>query len=134
MSTKNINLNLIAEWMQRFFAYYDSLLPIGSYEIIKRLQMWLNNPQCGHKEEEKFPYFFSEITIKASPSIIVQVSCRDLSNLKVLNVNIDIFYIKFTQGWQILRFYAGMRFFIILFNVWFNAFSYLTLKMRTKET
>ena len=40
--------------MQRFFNhifyYYDSSLPIGSDEIIKRLQMWLNNPICGHKE------------------------------------------------------------------------------------
>ena len=30
--------------------------------------MWLNNPQCGHKEGGKFP-FFGEITIKASPPI-----------------------------------------------------------------
>ena len=48
--------------MQRFFdgvfAYSDSLLPIGSDEITKRLQMWLNNPQCGHKEEEKFNFFW----------------------------------------------------------------------------
>ena len=48
--------------MQRFFdhifAYYDSLLPIGSDEITKRPQMWLNNPQCGHKEGGKFPFFF----------------------------------------------------------------------------
>ena len=47
--------------MQRFvddiFAYYDSPLPIGSDEIIKRLQMWWNNPQCGHKEGQKFPIF-----------------------------------------------------------------------------
>ena len=58
--------------MQRFFdhifAYYDSLLPIGSDENTKRLQMWLNNRQCGHKEQEKF-LFFGEITIKASPPI-----------------------------------------------------------------
>ena len=48
--------------MQRFvdniFAYYDSLLPIGSDKITKRLQMLLNNPQCGHKEGEKFPIFW----------------------------------------------------------------------------
>ena len=48
--------------MQRFFdhifASYDSLLPIASDEITKRLQMWLNNPQCGHKEEEKLPIFW----------------------------------------------------------------------------
>ena len=53
------SLNLIAEWIQRFFyhifAYYDSPLHIGSDEIIKRLQMWLNNPQCEHKEGQKFP-------------------------------------------------------------------------------
>ena len=53
--------------MQRLFdhifAYYDLLLPIGSEEIAKRLQMWLNNPQ-----------FFGEITIKASPPIYIQKS------------------------------------------------------------
>ena len=51
-----------------FFAYYDSLLPIGSDEIIKRPNIWLNNPQCGHKEGQKFPIFV-EITIKANPPI-----------------------------------------------------------------
>ena len=55
--------------MQRFFkhifAYYDTPLPIGSYEIIKRLQLWLKNAQCGHKEGPKIPNFFGEITIKA---------------------------------------------------------------------
>ena len=58
-STQNSRKNFIAEWMQRFFdhifASYDSLLPIGSDEITERLQMLLNNPQCGHKEVEKFP-------------------------------------------------------------------------------
>ena len=53
-------MNLIAEWMQRFsdhiFAYYDSLLPIDSDEIIKRHQIWLNNPQWGHKEGQTFPF------------------------------------------------------------------------------
>ena len=48
--------------MQRFvghiFAYYDSLLPIGSDESTKRLQMGLNNPQCEPKEGEKFPNFW----------------------------------------------------------------------------
>ena len=48
--------------MQRFFdhifSYYDSPLPIGSDEIIKRLQMWLNNSKCGHKEGQKFPIFW----------------------------------------------------------------------------
>ena len=42
--------------MQRFchiFAYYDWLLPISSYETIKRLQKWLNIPQCGYKEGQK---------------------------------------------------------------------------------
>ena len=56
--------------MQRFFdhifVYYDSPQPIGSDEIIKRLQMWLNNPQCGHKEGQKFQFLY-EITIKACP-------------------------------------------------------------------
>ena len=41
-----------------FFAYYDLLQPIGSDEITKRLQMWLNNPQCGHTEGERFPIFW----------------------------------------------------------------------------
>ena len=50
------------------FAYYDLTLPISSDEIIKRLQMCLNNPQYGHKEGQKFP-IFGEITIKASPPI-----------------------------------------------------------------
>ena len=45
------------------FAYYDSLLHIGLDEITNRLQLWLNNPQCGQKEGQKFPTF-SEITIK----------------------------------------------------------------------
>ena len=40
------------------FAYYDSLLPIGTDEITKRLHMWLNNPQYGHKERGKFPIFW----------------------------------------------------------------------------
>ena len=39
-------------------AYPESLLPIGSDEIIKRLQMWLNNSQSGHKEGQKFPSFW----------------------------------------------------------------------------
>ena len=47
--------------MQRFvdhiFAYYESLLPMGSDEITKRLQMGLNNPQCGHKEGQTFLIF-----------------------------------------------------------------------------
>ena len=51
-----------------FFAYYDSLLPIGSDEIMKGLQMLLNNLQCGHKEGEN-SQFFGEINIKASPPI-----------------------------------------------------------------
>jgi hypothetical protein len=40
------------------FALYDSLLPIDSDEITKRLQMGLNSPQCGHKEGRKFPNFW----------------------------------------------------------------------------
>ena len=59
------------DFFYHIFAYYDSPLPIsGSDEIIKRLQMSLNNPQCGHKEGQKFP-FFGEITIKASPPIYI---------------------------------------------------------------
>ena len=45
--------------MQRFFdhifAYYNSLLP--SDEITERLKMWMNNPQCGHKEGGEIPTF-----------------------------------------------------------------------------
>ena len=71
--------------MQRFFdnifAYDDLLLPIGSDEITKRLQMWLNNPQCGHKEGEKFP-FFGESTIMASPPI--WLSCSDSQTVHYL--------------------------------------------------
>jgi hypothetical protein len=48
--------------MQRFFdhifAYYDSLLAIGLDETTKRHKMWLNNPQCGHKERQTFPIFW----------------------------------------------------------------------------
>ena len=47
--------------MNRFFdhifACYDSLPPIDSDEIIKRLHIWLNNPQYGHKEGQTFPFF-----------------------------------------------------------------------------
>ena len=32
------------DFLIQIFAYYDSLLPIGSDEITNRLQMWLNNP------------------------------------------------------------------------------------------
>ena len=74
---KNLeNFNLTAELIKRFFdhifAYYDSPLPIGSDEIIKILQIWLTNPQCGHKKGQQFP-IFDEITIKASPPIYVYV-------------------------------------------------------------
>ena len=46
--------------MQRFFlshifAYYDSLLPEGSDEITKSLQMWFYYPQWGRKETRKIP-------------------------------------------------------------------------------
>ena len=58
-------------FFDHIFAYYDSLLSKGWDEITKRLQMWLNNPQCGHKEGEKFP-FFGEITINASPPLCLQ--------------------------------------------------------------
>ena len=57
------SLNLIAQVMNRFFflhilSHHDLPLPIGSDETVKRLQMWLNNSQCGHKEGQKFPIFF----------------------------------------------------------------------------
>ena len=43
--------------MQRFFdhifVYYDLPLNIGSDEINKILQIWLNIQQCGHKEGQK---------------------------------------------------------------------------------
>ena len=60
------SLNLIAELMQRFldhiFAYYDSPLPIGSDEIIKRLQMWIiHNVDI---KKGKNSQFLGEITIK----------------------------------------------------------------------
>ena len=32
-----------------------SPLPIGFEEIIRRLQMLFNNPQCSHKEGQKYP-------------------------------------------------------------------------------
>ena len=62
---KNFLIWLLSEWkfFYHTFAYYESLLTIGSYEITKRLQMRLNNPQCGNKKGAKFP-IFGEITIK----------------------------------------------------------------------
>ena len=50
-------LSICKDFLIIFFAYYDSPLHIGSKEIAKRLQMWLNNPQCGHKERGKIPNF-----------------------------------------------------------------------------
>ena len=76
-----------------FFAYYDSLLPISLDEIINRLQKWLNNPQCGRKEGEKFP-FFGEITIKASFPIYVRLTSPasyKSSKQNVFENNIDMF-------------------------------------------
>ena len=43
--------------VDNIFAYYDLLLPIGSDKITKRLPMWLNNPQCGHKKGGEIPIF-----------------------------------------------------------------------------
>ena len=40
------------------FAYYDSIQPLDSDEITKRLQMGLNNPHYGLKEGKKFPIFW----------------------------------------------------------------------------
>ena len=45
-------------FLNHIFANYDLPLPIGSDEMNKRLQMWLNNPQCGHKERQIFPIFW----------------------------------------------------------------------------
>ena len=44
--------------------------------------MWMNNPQCGHKEGENFE-FFGEITIKASPPIYVP--CVEICQNSILN-------------------------------------------------
>ena len=44
--------------MDIFLAFYDLPIPIGSDEIFKRLQIWLNNSQCGHKEGQEFPIFW----------------------------------------------------------------------------
>ena len=78
--------------MQRFFdnifAYYDSLLLIGSDEITKRLQMCLNNPQCGHKDGEEFP-IFGEITIKASPAIYIYIYFTCMPQMKQLKLIAD---------------------------------------------
>ena len=44
-----------------FWSYFCILwlvLPKGLDEFIKRLQMWLNIPQCGHKEGQKLPFFW----------------------------------------------------------------------------
>ena len=48
--------------MQSFFdnivAYYDPLLHMSSDDVIKRLQVWLNNQQCGHKCGQEIPIFW----------------------------------------------------------------------------
>ena len=66
------SLSLIAEWMQRLFdhifAYHNSLIPIGSDEIPKRLQMCWIIPNEDIKKGGNFQ-FFDEITIKESPPI-----------------------------------------------------------------
>ena len=54
---ESLYANNMKIFFNHIFAYYDSLLPIDSDEIIKRLQIWLNNPQCGHKEGQKSPFF-----------------------------------------------------------------------------
>ena len=41
------------------FAFYDSLLPRGLDEIINRLQLLLNNPECGHRKGQKITIFWS---------------------------------------------------------------------------
>ena len=45
--------------MQDFWSYFCIVwLTSNSEEIFKRLQMWLNNTQCGQKEGKKFPIFW----------------------------------------------------------------------------
>ena len=70
-------------FLNHIFAYYDSPLPIGSDEIIKRLQMWLNNPQSGHKEVLKFP-IFGEIGFRASPPIYIHNQTHGWFIIKLL--------------------------------------------------
>ena len=79
-----------AKIFDNIFAYYDSLLPIGSDEITKSLQMWLNNPQSGHKEGEN-SQFFGEITIMANPTIY-------------LKKNLDLIFLPFGFVWKINTF------------------------------
>ena len=50
-------LNECQVFFYHIFAFYDLLLPIGSDDITKRLQMWLNNPQCGHTEGKIILHF-----------------------------------------------------------------------------
>ena len=45
------------QFVAHIFAYYDLILPKGSDEITKRLQILLNSPKCGTKEGGKFPIF-----------------------------------------------------------------------------
>ena len=58
---KKVSIWLLSEckvFFDHIYAYYDLPQPIGSCEIIEILQMWLNNPQCQHKEGLKFPIFW----------------------------------------------------------------------------
>ena len=67
-------MNTKVFFLNHIFAYYDLLLPIGSDENTKRLQMWLNNPQCGYKEGEKFQKFWSDNHQGKSSHIHVDVN------------------------------------------------------------
>ena len=79
---KTINKKFqIAEWMERFsdniFAYYDLPLPMGSDEIIKKLQMWLNNPWRGQKKQQ-FPIVLSPSWER--PKMVLNVIFQDITN------------------------------------------------------
>ena len=76
-----------------FFKYYDSLLPIGSDEITKRLQMGLNNPQCGHKEGGKFPNFWWDNNQGQSSHIIIFL-LQIYINIFLLQIYINILLLQ----------------------------------------
>ena len=57
-------------FFDHIFACYDSLVHIGSDEIIKRLQMWLNNPQGGLIEGR----FYEDVRIFQEANIGYQFS------------------------------------------------------------
>ena len=66
-------LSEYAIFLNHVLAYYDSPLPIGSDETMKRLQIGLNNPHGGHKEGQQF-HISGEKPIKASPPIYIKTT------------------------------------------------------------